>query len=68
MSKQVAVIDIGTTGIRILVAKINETGIPHIIAKSQVSSNARKKFEIEDESLLTDSIKSALKKIGIKQE
>lgn len=63
MSKQVAVIDIGTTGIRILVAKINETGIPHIIAKSQVSSNARKKFEIEDESLLTDSIKSALKKI-----
>lgn len=63
MSKQVAVIDIGTSGIRILAAKINDTGIPHIIAKSAVACNAIKRYEIEDENGLTESISSALKKI-----
>ncbi len=63
MSKQIAVIDIGTTGIRILAAKINDTGIPHIIAKSAVSCNAIKKYVIEDVNGLTESIKTALKKI-----
>lgn len=63
MSKQVAVIDIGTTGIRILAAKINDTGIPHIIAKSAVACNAIKKYSIEDETKLSESIGLALKKI-----
>lgn len=63
MSKHIAVIDIGTTGVRILAAKINNTGIPHIIAKAQVSCDAISKYEIADESLLINSIKSLLNKV-----
>lgn len=63
MSKHIAVLDIGTTGVRILAGKVNDRGLPQIIAKVDVSCKGLKKCAVEDESAIIDSIKAALRRI-----
>lgn len=61
--KHIAVLDIGTTGVRILVAKVNESGVPHIIAKVAMTCKGMKKCGIENEGEVVESIKKAVRKI-----
>lgn len=63
MVKYVAALDIGTTGLRMLVGKITDSGSTHIIAKSTVVCRGVRKFQIEDEQELTSGIRKLLKKI-----
>ena len=63
MVKYVAALDIGTTGLRMLVGKVTDSGSTHIIAKSTVSCKGVKKYKIEDEEELIRSIRKLLKKI-----
>ncbi len=63
MVKYVAALDIGTTGIRMLVGKITDSGSTHIIAKSTVPCKGVRKFQIEDEQELVTAIRKLLKKI-----
>ncbi len=63
VSKHIAVLDIGTTGVRILAGKVNDRGLPQIIAKVDVSCKGLKKCSIEDESAIVDAVKAALRRI-----
>ena len=63
MVKYVAALDIGTTGLRMLVGKVTDSGSTHIIAKSTVPCKGVKKFQIEDEEEFTRCVKKLLKKI-----
>lgn len=64
MSKGISVIDIGTTGVRVLVAKVSEGRAPQIIAKADVvCKNAIKNMAIENTEDITAAIKKALKRI-----
>ena len=63
MVKYVAALDIGTTGLRMLVGKVTDAGSTHIIAKSTVPCKGVRKFRIEDEQELALSIRRLLKKI-----
>lgn len=63
MVKYVAALDIGTTGLRMLVGKITDSGSTHIIAKSTVSCKSVRKFQITDEQELIAAIRKLLKKI-----
>lgn len=64
MSRGISVIDIGTTGVRVLVAKVSEGRAPQIIAKADVvCKNAVKNMCIEDVTAVSNAISKALKKI-----
>lgn len=64
MSKGIAVIDIGTTGVRVLVAKVAEGRAPQIIAKADVvCKNAVKNMNIENPEAVSSAISKALKRI-----
>ena len=63
MVKYVAALDIGTTGLRMLVGKITDSGSTHIIAKSTVVCRGVRKFQIEDEQELISGVRKLLKKI-----
>ena len=52
MSKGISVIDIGTTGVRVLVAKVTEGREPQIITKADVvCKNAIKNMKERDDEL-----------------
>ena len=63
MVKYVAALDIGTTGLRMLVGKVTDSGSTHIIAKTAVPCKGVKKYQIEDPNELVMSIRKVLKKI-----
>lgn len=63
MSKNIAVLDIGTTGVRILAAKVNEGGLPHIVAKVAIPCRGLKKFKIYDREVLVRAIGQAVLRI-----
>ena len=63
MVKYIAALDIGTTGLRMLVGKITDTGSTHIIAKAAVPCKAVKKYKIENEQELISAIRKMLKRI-----
>ena len=63
MVKYVAALDIGTTGLRMLVGKVTDSGSTHIIAKTAVPCRGVRKFQIEDPKELVMCIKKLLKKI-----
>jgi len=61
--KYVSVLDIGTTGIRMLVAKIAEGGTSHIVAKAALNCKCVKKFKIENENELTAAVQKIVHRI-----
>ncbi len=63
MSKNIAVLDIGTTGVRILAAKVNEGGLPHIVAKVAIPCRGLKKFKIYDRDVLVRAIGQAVLRV-----
>ena len=63
MIKYVSVLDIGTTGIRMLVAKISEGGTSHIVAKAALNCKCIKKFRIENENELTAAVQKIVHRI-----
>lgn len=63
MVKYVAALDIGTTGLRMLVGKVTDSGSTHIIAKTAVPCRGIRKYQIEDPAELVTSIRKVLKKI-----
>ena len=64
MSKGIAVVDIGSTGIRVLVAKVSEGRGPQIIAKADVvCKGAVKNLEIENTEEISQSLKRILSRI-----
>ena len=63
MMKYIAVLDLGTTGIRVLVAKITENGATHIVAKSTVACRGIRKFRVEDAAGITESIRKVTRRI-----
>ncbi len=63
MVKYVAALDIGTTGLRMLVGKVTDSGSTHIIAKAAVPCSGVNKYKIEDEQELVFSIRKLLKRI-----
>lgn len=63
MVKYVAALDIGTTGLRMLVGKVTDSGSTHIIAKTAVPCRGIKKYQIEDPAELVTSVRKVLKKI-----
>ncbi len=63
MMKYIAVLDLGTTGLRVLVAKITESGATHIIAKASVPCRGIRKFRVEDAAGITESIRKVTKRI-----
>ena len=63
MSKNIAVLDIGTTGVRILAAKVNEGGLPHIVAKVAIPCRGLKKYNIYDREILVRAIGQAVLRI-----
>ena len=63
MSKNIAVLDIGTTGVRMLVAKVNEGGLPHIVAKTAVPCRGIRKFKIYDKDMLIRAISQAVDRV-----
>lgn len=63
MVKYVAALDVGTTGLRMLVGKVTDSGSTHIIAKTAVPCRGVRKFQIEDPKELVMCIKKLLKKI-----
>ena len=63
MVKYVAALDIGTTGLRMLVGKVTDSGSTHIIAKTAVPCRGVRKYQIEDPKELVSAIKKVLRKI-----
>lgn len=63
MVKYVSVLDIGTTGIRMLVGKIGEDGACHIVAKAALNCKCVKKYNIENEDELAAAISRITKRI-----
>ena len=63
LSKNIAVLDIGTTGVRILAAKVNEGSLPHIIAKAAIPCRGIKKYSITDKEALSTAISRAVQRI-----
>ena len=63
MSKNIAVLDIGTSGVRILAAKVNEGGLPHIVAKAVIPCRGLRKFVIYDREVLVRAIGQAVSRI-----
>lgn len=63
MVKYVSALDIGTTGLRMLVGKVTDSGSTHIIAKAAVPCSGVNKYKIEDEQELVFSIRKLLKRI-----
>lgn len=63
MIKYVSVLDIGTTGIRMLVGKIGEDGACHIVAKAALNCKCIKKYNIENEDELAAAISRITKRI-----
>ena len=56
MVKYVAALDIGTTGLRMLVGKVTDSGSTHIIAKTAVPCKGVRKYQIEDTNELVKNI------------
>ena len=48
MNEYIAVMDIGTTGVRLLVAKVGTNGKPHIVARDYSVCHGIRKFKIEN--------------------
>lgn len=63
MVKYVAALDMGTTGLRMLVGKVTDSGSTHIIAKAAVPCRGINKYKIEDEQELVQSVGKLLKRI-----
>lgn len=63
MVKYVAALDMGTTGLRMLVGKVTDSGSVHIIAKATVPCNGINKYQIENEQEVIGSVKKLLKRI-----
>lgn len=63
MVKYIAALDIGTTGLRMLVGKITDAGSTHIIAKAAMPCKAVRKYKIENEQELVSAIRKMLKRI-----
>ncbi len=63
MVKYIAALDIGTTGLRMLVGKITDAGNTHIIAKAAVPCKAVRKNKIDNEQELVSSVRKMLKRI-----
>lgn len=63
MIKYVSVLDIGTTGIRMLVGKIGEDGACHIVAKAALNCKCIKKYNIANEDELAAAIVKITKRI-----
>ncbi len=61
--KYIAVLDLGTTGIRVLVAKITESGATHIIAKASVACRGVRKFRIENGTEITEAVGKVIRRI-----
>lgn len=63
MMKYIAVLDLGTTGVRVLVAKITESGATHIIAKASVACRGVRKFRVENSTEVTEAIRKVIRRI-----
>lgn len=63
MVKYVAALDMGTTGLRMLVGKVTDSGSVHIIAKATMPCSGINKYQIENEQEVVSSIKKLLKRI-----
>lgn len=61
MDKYINVMDIGTTGIRTIIARINKDGRPRIIGKSIVPCKGVRKFSVIDGEALRTSIELVVK-------
>lgn len=61
--KYIAVLDLGTTGIRVLVAKITESEATHIIAKASVACRGIRKFRIENSAEVADAVRKVIRRI-----
>ena len=68
MNEYIAVMDIGTTGVRILVAKVGTNGKPHIVARDYTVCHGIRKFKVENSAEITESIRKVLKRIQEKTE
>ncbi len=68
MNEYIAVMDIGTTGVRLLVAKVGTNGKPHIVARDYTVCHGIRKFKIENSAEVTESIRKVLKRIREKTE
>ena len=68
MNEYIAVIDIGTTGVRLLVAKVGTNGKPHIVARDYTVCHGIRKFKIENSAEVTESIRKVLHRIQEKTE
>lgn len=63
MNEYIAVMDIGTTGVRLLVAKVGTNGKPHIVARDYSVCHGIRKFKIENSAEVTESIRKVVKRI-----
>ena len=68
MNEYIAVMDIGTTGVRLLVAKVGTNGKPHIVARDYTVCHGIRKFKIENSAEVTESIRKVLHRIQEKTE
>ncbi|MBP5730546.1 MAG: hypothetical protein J6X19_05005, partial [Clostridia bacterium] len=68
MNEYIAVMDIGTTGVRLLVAKVGTNGKPHIVARDYTVCHGIRKFKIENSAEVTESIRKVLSRIQEKTE
>jgi cell division protein FtsA len=68
MNEYIAVMDIGTTGVRLLVAKVGTNGKPHIVARDYTVCHGIRKFKIENAAEVTESIRKVLRRIREKTE
>jgi len=68
MNDYIAVMDIGTTGIRVLVAKMGDNGKPHIVARDFTVCRGIKKFKVENAEEVAEGIRRVLKKVREKTE
>ncbi|MBR6934605.1 MAG: cell division protein FtsA [Clostridia bacterium] len=68
MNEYIAVMDIGTTGVRLLVAKVGTNGKPHIVARDYSVCHGIRKFKIENAAEVTESIRKVLRRIREKTE
>ena len=63
MNEYIAVMDIGTTGVRLLVAKVGTNGKPHIVARDYSVCHGIRKFKIENSAEVTESIRKVVRRI-----
>lgn len=63
MVKYISVLDLGTSGVRMLVAKVADNGANHIIAKASASCRGIKKGKIENATEVTEAIRKSVRRI-----